>query len=689
MNARNMFRVTGLTAALLAAFGSAHAAEPMAPSGLNTAASAASVGVGYADEDARRFGQYNGVNESGAYGLFDFNFVTRDDATGTWLGVFGRNVGLDNRQLRFEQSRQGNWGYFFEYSRIPHLDPYTVTTAVTGIGSTNLTIPTVPTAGGSVDIKTRRDNFGFGFDKVLFGNWDLQVRFRNEEKDGTRVFARGTTGTGPAGSFGQFEFGPEPINSTTRQLDVKIGYTGTDLQLAGGYYGTMYNNAYIGLDFTGGLAGLATYTPLALPPDNQSHQIYLTGAYAFTPTTRGNFKVAYAKATQDDAFVTGVNVPLSPGIGGNLGGRVDTTLVQAGLTSNPMPKLTLLANFRYEDREDKTPVLLYLTPPPTTSDGGNEPRSIRTTTGKLEASYSLPNAFRLTGGIDYEEKKRNTSPVRIVSYREETDEISYRVELRRMMSETLTGSLSYVHSDRDGSPWALTTQTGGVVGSNLIAPIHLADRRRDKVRLLVNWAPIDPLAFNFFVDTAQDDYSNRDGSTIGPQKGKAQNYSIDAAYTFNQQWQGTAWYSRNETKAEHTTCVGASSSGVCGTPTYGAQLKNTSDNFGLGLHGKPTGALEIGADFSYSDIKDEFQQQALIGSPIASLPNVSTKQTRFNLFGKYALQKNSGVRLDYVYDRYSTDDWLWSNWMYADGTQLRDPTQKVNFIGVSYYFKWQ
>ena len=128
---------------------------------------------------------------------------------------------------------------------------------------------------------------------------------------------------------------------------------------------------------------------------------------------------------------------------------------------------------------------------------------------------------------------------------------------------------------------------------------------------------------------------------------------------------------------------------MCGTPTYGAQLKNTSDNFGLGLHGKPTGALEIGADFSYSDIKDEFQQQALVGSPIASLPNVSTKQTRFNLFGKYALQKNSGVRLDYVYDRYSTDDWLWSNWMYADGTQLRDPTQKVNFIGVSYYFKWQ
>jgi len=26
----------------------------------------------------------------------------------------------------------------------------------------------------------------------------------------------------------------------------------------------------------------------------------------------------------------------------------------------------------------------------------------------------------------------------------------------------------------------------------------------------------------------------------------------------------------------------------------------------------------------------------------------------------------SGIRLDYIYDRYKTDDWTWSNWMYAD-----------------------
>jgi MtrB/PioB family decaheme-associated outer membrane protein len=692
MNACGTFRMSGIAIALAGAFSQAHAAEPLTPSGMNTASSSASVGLGYTPDDGRRFGQYNGINEDGFYGLYDINLVKRDEATGTWLQFFGRNVGLENRQLRFEHSRQGNWGYFLEYSQIPRYEPWAVTTAVTGIGTPNLTIPAAPTSGVPVDLKTQRDVLGVGFDKFLWGNWDLQVRFRNDEKNGERVFARGTTGGGPVGSFGQFEFAPEPINSTTRQVDAKIGYTGAQFQLSGGYYGTFYNNHYSGLNFTGGLAGLSTFTPIALPPDNESHQLYLTGGYGFTPTTRANFKVAYARATQDDAFVTGVNVPLAPGIGNNLDARVDTTLAQAGITSRPIPKLSLLADLRYEDRDDKTPVLRYntLAGPTSTFNGDNEPRSIRTLAGKAEAGYALPHAFRLTGGIGYEEKKRNTSPVRIVSFRETTEEISYRAELRRMMSETVTGALAYVHSDRDGSPWMQTTVNNGTTGSNLIAPIHLADRTRDKVRLTVNWAPVESLTLNFYVDEARDDYDARDGSTVGPMEGTARSYSLDVGYTVTQDWQATAWYSRNETKAEQTTCSGASATGVCGSPTWGANLRNLSDNFGLGLRGKPTGMLEIGADLSYSDIKDEYRQETLIGAPITSLPNVSTKLTRLNLFGKYMLQKNAGVRLDYIYDRYKTDDWTWSNWMYADGTRItQDPTQTVNFVGISYYHRWQ
>ncbi|HVQ62593.1 MAG TPA: MtrB/PioB family outer membrane beta-barrel protein, partial [Burkholderiales bacterium] len=293
----------------------------------------------------------------------------------------------------------------------------------------------------------------------------------------------------------------------------------------------------------------------------------------------------------------------------------------------------------------------------------------------------------------WEQKWRNVQPVRIVSARDTTDEISYRLELRRMLAETLTGALSYVHSDRTGSAWLTTVTNTGATGSNLIAPIFLADRTRDKVRFTANWNPTDPLSLTFYIEAAKDDYSHRDGSDIGPESGSATNFSIDAAYALGDRWQLTGWYTKYDTKAEQSTCAGASSAGVCpaaGTsPIWSTTMKNLSNNFGLGVHGKPIEGMQLGADLSYSDILDQFQQTALVGNPITSLPNISTKLVRLNVFGRYALDKQSGVRVDYIFDQYKTDDWTWSTWSFADGTTLsQNPNQKVNFFAASYYFKW-
>ena len=685
VNTRRTFQLTAIAAALLAVFAAAGAAETDSVSQLSRPESTISVGGGYVDKDGARFGQYSGMHRSGAYGLLDADVVMRNDATGTWLKFTGRSLGLDSRELRFEHNRQGDWGYYLDFSQTPRYEPFTVKTAVTGIGSANLRIPTVPTAGAETQLKTKREAIGLGFNKWVMGGFDVQVRFRNEEKDGTRLFARGNTG-----GNGLFEFAPEPINSTTRQLEVTAGYSGQKLQLSGGYYGTTYNNKNAALNFTGGNAGLSTFTPIGLPPDNQSHQLHLAGGYNFTATTRGNFKVAYTRATQNDAFI----LPAAAGVGrSDLGGKVDTMLAQMGLSARPLPKLSLLANLRYEDRDDKTPIARYFTgaTAASTFNGENEPRSIRRTSGKLEASYQLPMSFRLTGAIDYEEKKRSASPVRVVSQRDRTEETSYRVELRRAMSDTVTGALAYVHSDRGGSPFSATVLNCGLVAcsggtaSNLIAPIHLADRKRDKVRLSVNWNPTEQLGLQFMLDDARDNYSAREVLGLGPQKGKAQNYAVDASYTFSDAWQATAWASRNDNRMDQTTAVGAAAGQI-----WAASLRNRGDAFGLGVRGKPMVRWEIGADLSYSDITDEYQQRAITGAARTSLPDVSTKLTSLKLFGKYAIQKDAGVRLDYIFDRFNTNDWTWTNFTYTDGTTLiQKPNQKVHFIGVSYYYRWQ
>jgi len=110
--------------------------------------------------------------------------------------------------------------------------------------------------------------------------------------------------------------------------------------------------------------------------------------------------------------------------------------------------------------------------------------------------------------------------------------------------------------------------------------------------------------------------------------------------------------------------------------------------------------VEVGADYSYSDIQDEWTQALIPGSgfpAIQQLPVATTRLTRLKLFGKYNLDRNSGLRLDYIYDRYSTDDQTWTGWVpgtpggsYWDGTVIREPSpQTVHVVGVRYFYNFR
>jgi len=172
---------------------------------------------------------------------------------------------------------------------------------------------------------------------------------------------------------------------------------------------------------------------------------------------------------------------------------------------------------------------------------------------------------------------------------------------------------------------------------------------------------------------------------------------VDAAYTISDKWQANAWYTYNSARAEQSTCEAASSAGVCpataADPIYAAEVRSKSDTVGFGVRGKPNAKFEVGADLSYSDIRDTYFQGALApptSTVAAPLPDVTTRLTRLSLFAKYALEKRSGLRFDYIFDRFSTNDWTWTNFVFVDGTRItQDPHQKVHFIGVSYYYRWQ
>jgi hypothetical protein len=265
------------------------------------------------------------------------------------------------------------------------------------------------------------------------------------------------------------------------------------------------------------------------------------------------------------------------------------------------------------------------------------------------------------------------------------------------MSETVNGSVGLFRSRRGGSDWQTTTIVGGGLGSNLLQPIYLADRTRDKIRFTAGWTPTAKLDLQFRADAARDEYGGR---TLGVQSGSAQNYALDGAYRLSEDWSLTAWVSRDDTRAYLLRCASASSSnngdiGSCpntgANPIWQANLRTVGNAIGAGVNGKPTGKVELQATFQLSNDRGEFNNGPAptgVAPPVTLVPDTKYNHSVTRLTGKYALEKKSGVRLTWIHDRFSTNDWTWG-YTYADGTTVQPNSQQtVNFFGASYYYNF-
>lgn len=722
MNDTNIFRLTAIAAALALAWGPAWAVDI---EGVDEAQlkeliepdSTISVGAGAWSKDRHQFGIYDGMRDGKTYGILDVDFARRDAATGTWLTLTGRNLGLDTRELRGEWLRQGDIGFSLGYSRLTRDNPLTFVTGLQGIGTESLLTSGTGAANAlparKVSLGTERDLTQLGFYKSLAPHLELRISFKNEEKDGTRQWGWGS----------QPYFAVEPIDSTTRQLETTINYAGEKFQLEGGYYASWYENhnsqvlARVMGVADGSLAGNPTNpTPLSLPLDNQAHQFYLNGGYNFTPTTRGTFKLSYARATQDETIPMPFNLnpfDLAPN---SLDGRIDTTTAEFGFSSRPLPKLSVTANLRYNAIKDKTPLhSLIGTDPAGPATGYNTPHSITTKSGKFEATYRLPDGFSLTGGVDSKDQDR-TAPKNgtvWVPFVKGLDETTWQIKLRRSLSETINGSLAYLLSKRDGSSYVLPTDVSPSAGGpytteDAINPLHIADRKRGKWRGMLDWTPTDKLSLQFAFEDSRDRYDFRrqiipgdpESVPAGVKNGDANLFSLDASYTFNSEWQATAWYARDVTRAKQLNFNNTAGS----LNQMVADLNETGNSFGLGLKGEVSEQLRLGANLEWTRSVSEYDQQVTTRPAGTSpLSDITTRIVRFKLFSEYDLAKNSTVRVDLIHERWRTNDWTWSfangdpfSYVTAagavgiDGTIVTaQPKQNATFLGARYIYKFQ
>lgn len=703
---RLKFSQTVIAASLMAIYGSAWSAEEdAAVAELIQPSSEVSIGAGSWNSDRQNLGRFDGMRKKDSFLLLDADIRKRDEATGTWLNLNVSNFGTDNREIRGEYLQQGNVGVVVEYTEFRADKPYTVNSNNVGIGTSSqylgANIPATAIGSGTdYQLGTDRKKTGISLYKTLTPALDINAKFSSERKTGNEL----TTSAKNAPNGNRYDFVADLIDRTTTKAEVVLSYNVGELHLNGGYNGSWFKNntqGYIAFNATPG-ATTAASTIMTQPLDNRSHQLFVDGSYRFTPTTRGTFKLSYTQDIKDEMpptsnIASGTN---TYGFLSSLGGRVDTTLLQLGLTAKPMPKLSVVANLRYYDRDDKTNQAAVLS---NTSTGVGvlaldhpSHRSYKTTTGKLEGTYLLPQGYAATAAFDYSTQQRtvlntfnNKGYNALVPDRGHLTEPALRLQLRKSLGETLNGSLAYLQSYRKGSGYQVASNAGG----NRVSPVLNADRDRQKVRLSMDWTPVEKLGVQFVAENAEDLYGNGD-RWQGIQTGKADLYSLDASYQVNENWKLSGWYSVNTNNASFANYSTT-------TLTFLKQQNDTGEAFGLNLGGKVNAKTTIGAEFTWSQDNTDFIQSRSDGASTgANAPNISSKSTLLKLYAVYGLDKSSDIRVDVGYQKWQSDDWQWTYqnglpWQFgntttADGTSvITANSQSATFVGARYIYKFQ
>ena len=716
-----VFRKTTLALSVLLAIGAAYAEDDDVEA-LTKSQSTVSVGAGSVSGDSKSksiFGQYNGLrNNNDASLLLDINIIKLEEAIGKWTKFEAHNLGLDDRELSFSQNKQGDWKYSLEYNEITHHDMRTLNTGMQAAGTVSpvITSLAVPGTGTDINLQLQRQISTLSGEKWITPNLLFETSFKNEDKSGAKLSGEGMpcgiSRFACGGFTGAMFLLPETVTTNTKQIEAKLNFSGEKFQLNGGYYGSFFSNVNGSMNplWNGSFynpngtlhapnAVLTSFltSPISLPPDNQAQQIYVSGNYAFTQTTHSTFKYAYTHATQNESFS---DMGLTGGPAGisSLGGVVDTNLAQFGLTARPLTKLTLLANLRYEDKNDKTPQASYnllsspfVVPPPSAYYSNNYSSSSKKVNGKLEAAYQLPDHYRATLGIDYATVQRAAPPtstgaatdlgLALGGLRANTHETSYRAELRRSLSDTLNAAGSYVHSQRTGDNWVFYSSNGtGITSSqplnvNGTLPMTMMDRNRDKIKVSADWMPTSKLSVQFNVENGKDTYTGP--VEVGMRDTSMNSFGIDSALILSESWKLTGYINQSGQTLH-----------VNHTALYQADLENTNTSVGFGVIGKPTGKLDVGGNLSYMNDRNHYNQTG------GALPDVTYRVSSLKLFGKYSLEKNSDVRVDFLHQNATLDEWTWGSsgqaFAYSDNSTVSmQPNQSVTYIGASYIYKFR
>ena len=611
------------------------------------------LGGGNVSDSASKSGEYNGLHEQGGFLVADGAARYRGTGAAYW-NVNAANLGLDTRRLAAEGGLQGTYKLLLHYDESPHFVSGSARTPFIGNGDRSLTLPAgfpagttglMPLAGTlqPVDLETKRQELGAGASWTPVRAWMYAVDFSHRTRDGTK----GAAGT----YFVNASQLVAPVDDVTDQVNASATYTGAKLQARFAYGGSWFRNNDASLTwqnpftvpaFPGAVAG-----QLALPADNEFHQVSASAGYQFTDRTRATAEIAYGRMEQDDTFLaptldTTLAAPPLPRL--SLDGRVNVFNGNVQLHTAITDRLRLKAVYSRSERDNDTPQAeyawvttdMFLATPRT-----NLPYSFTQDRVKLRADYQAPAHIKASLGLDHDSDTRTFQE----AHRTREDTIWGKVAAHALRRIDVT--LKFAHAERDNSGYE-PVDSMTPPENPLLRKYNMADRTRDSAELRADIAATDRMDIGLEADASEDDYSD---SAIGLVSGRDLNLNADVTLALNGQTSLHLFASHQVIKSKQA------GSEAFATPDWQDENRDKIDFAGIGLRRAAIGdRLDVGADYTYTRSRSETRIDRGVIEP--GFPDQSTSRHSLKLHATCRLRENWSLRAEYWYEHYDSEDWM-------------------------------
>jgi MtrB/PioB family decaheme-associated outer membrane protein len=326
----------------------------------------ATAGVLYVDEDSAKYGEYNGLDQKGAYADVSARGGSRTES-GAYYRYALKDLGLDTREARFVAGKEGVVEGTLYYDELPHRVWDTTITPYSRSGKDTLVLPTDWVRSGStsgmtalsqslspVDIGTDRTTIGAGL-AYLFGT-DLKffANYSRQEIEGSKLASANFL-------FLSLQY-PEPVDAAHDQVEAGATYRWKRGFARLSWYGSSYDNSVSSLTFDNPYLPAAPDTVLgrkAGAPDNKAQTFALDGNFLL-PWWNSVLSYRLAEGTMDQSedflpFSTSAALDATALLPRqDLNADVSTSHYRASLSVRPHPRLRAHVGYRYDERDDGT-----------------------------------------------------------------------------------------------------------------------------------------------------------------------------------------------------------------------------------------------------------------------------------------------------------------------------------------------